>query len=67
MEFALTNHWSANAEYMHFDLGKENFRVVQSTALNPVQIFADAKTNGDTVRIGLNYHFHAMREPQPFK
>ena len=23
MEFALTDRWSAKAEYMHYDLGKE--------------------------------------------
>ena len=61
MEFALTNHWSAKAEYLHYDLGKETYQVTT----NPE--FVSADTKGDTVRLGVNYHFHQTREPRPLK
>jgi opacity protein-like surface antigen len=49
MEFALTDRWSAKAEYMHFDLGSERF-----TIAHPTQ--ADVNVYGDVVRVGVNYH-----------
>ena len=55
MEFALTDRWSAKAEYMHYDLGKERF--VTSTVGGAPADIADIDTRGDTVRIGVNYHF----------
>jgi opacity protein-like surface antigen len=55
MEFALTDRWSAKAEYMHYDLGEERF-VVSTLGGVPADI-ADITTRGDTVRIGVNYHF----------
>jgi opacity protein-like surface antigen len=59
MEFALTNHWSAKAEYQHFDLGKERF-VVSTVGGTPVDV-ADIETRGDTVRVGVNLHFYPVR------
>jgi len=59
MEFALTDRFSAKAEYMHYDLGSTTF----VTGPTPVEV----DTQGDTVRIGVNYHLHAMREPAPLK
>jgi opacity protein-like surface antigen len=50
MEFALTDRWSAKAEYMHHDLGSDTFAV----GAGPL---VDATTKGDTVRIGVNLHF----------
>jgi opacity protein-like surface antigen len=50
MEFALTNRWSAKAEYMHYEFPQDTFTVAQNVTPN-------ATTSGDTVRIGLNYHF----------
>jgi opacity protein-like surface antigen len=50
MEFALTNRWSAKAEYMHYEFPRDTFTVAQNATSN-------ATTSGDTVRIGLNYHF----------
>jgi opacity protein-like surface antigen len=64
MEFALTDRFSAKAEYMHYDLGSDTFTTFVfpgSTGLT------DVDTKGDTVRIGVNYHLHAMREPAPLK
>jgi opacity protein-like surface antigen len=49
MEFALTNKWSAKAEYMFYDLGSADF------AIDP-PLVADAKTHGSIARIGVNYH-----------
>ena len=50
MEFALTDRWSAKAEYMYYDLGQESYRIDNN-------LIADADTQGSTVRIGVNYHF----------
>src|SRR5262245_44175485 len=54
MEFALTDRWSAKAEYMHYDLGKERFVITTGGVLSEA---VDIDTRGDTVRIGVNYHF----------
>jgi outer membrane immunogenic protein len=61
MEFALTNNWSAKAEYLHFDLGEKTF----APSINPLDR-AKVDTQGDTVRIGVNYHFH-REEALPLK
>jgi opacity protein-like surface antigen len=50
MEYALTERWSAKAEYMHYGFSQHAFTVAQNT-------IADATTAGDIVRVGLNYHF----------
>ena len=49
-EFALTDRWTARAEYMHVDLGSGVFDVFSG---NPC-CFADLDTTADTVRVGLN-------------
>jgi outer membrane immunogenic protein len=54
MEFALTNHVSAKAEYMYFDLGKEHFTVDNNLRV-------DGDTRGSTVRIGINLHFNPVQ------
>ena len=51
MEFALTDRWSAKAEYMYYDLGKGSFRTFVGDPGTNVD------TQGSTVRIGVNYHF----------
>jgi opacity protein-like surface antigen len=62
MEFALTNHVSAKAEWMHYKLGEENFQV--STGPE----FADIRADVNVVRIGINVHLHPMRrEERPLK
>jgi opacity protein-like surface antigen len=50
VEFALTDRWSARAEYMHYEFTPAAFTVAQNETAN-------VKTAGDTVRIGVNYHF----------
>jgi opacity protein-like surface antigen len=50
MEFALTDRWSAKAEYIHYWFPQYAFAVGQGATAN-------ATTAGDTVRIGVNYHF----------
>jgi opacity protein-like surface antigen len=61
MEFALTDRWSAKAEYMHYDLGKETF-----TVDNNLRVQGD--TQGSTVRIGVNLHLNPVqREVAPIK
>jgi outer membrane immunogenic protein len=59
MEFALSDRWSARAEYMHYDLGSANFNIDNG-------FVADAATRGETVRLGASYHFHRP-EPVPLK
>jgi opacity protein-like surface antigen len=65
MEFALTQRWSAKAEYMHYDLGSEKFEVIGPTSGTPAT-FVKADTAGDTVRVGINYHFQS-EAPVPLK
>jgi outer membrane immunogenic protein len=50
MEFALTDRWSAKAEFMHYEFPQYPFAVAQNATAN-------ASTAGDVVRIGVNYHF----------
>jgi opacity protein-like surface antigen len=50
MEYALTDRWSAKAEYMHYEFPHDSFTVAQNVTSN-------TSTAGDTVRIGVNYHF----------
>jgi outer membrane autotransporter protein len=50
MEFALTERWSAKAEYLHYDLGAETFHATVSPASRP-----EIATEGDLVRVGVNY------------
>jgi opacity protein-like surface antigen len=50
MEYALTDSWSAKAEYMHYGFPQSAFAVAQNTTAN-------ATTEGNIVRIGVNYHF----------
>ncbi len=52
MEFALTDRWSAKAEYMHYDLGSSTY----TTDVNGLKV--DANTSGDIVRVGVNYHLY---------
>ena len=54
MEFALTNHVSAKAEYMYFDLGKEHYTVDNNLRV-------DGDTRGSAVRIGINLHFNPVQ------
>jgi opacity protein-like surface antigen len=53
MEFALTDKWSAQAEYMHYDLGKETYVTYTRNGTNGLTEIA---TQGDLVRVGVNYH-----------
>ena len=55
MEFALTDRWSAKAEYMHYELNKDSFHVANS-AVDGSPLSAETGAAGDTVRVGVNYH-----------
>jgi opacity protein-like surface antigen len=50
MEYALTDRWSAKAEYMHYEFPAYAFAIAQGATAN-------ASTSGDLVRVGVNYHF----------
>jgi len=52
-EFALTQNWSAKGEWMYYDLGSEHFIVNSPANLGLIA----AGTTGQTVRVGVNYHF----------
>ena len=60
MEFALTDRWSAKAEYMYYDLGKETYKVDFNSLV-------DGDTRGSTVRIGLNLHLNPVQREAPLK
>jgi opacity protein-like surface antigen len=64
MEFALTDRWSAKAEYMHYDLGSDTyttFVLPGSTGLT------DVETRGEIVRVGVNLHFNPVQREVPLK
>jgi opacity protein-like surface antigen len=61
-EVFLADHWSAKAEYMHYDLGKDRYTIDSSGAGQ-----VDATTVGDTVRVGMNYHLDNLKEAEPLK
>jgi opacity protein-like surface antigen len=61
MEFALTNRWSAKAEYMHYDLGKDKFTTFFGDP------GTDVTTRGDIVRVGVNLHFNSVQTEIPLK
>jgi opacity protein-like surface antigen len=50
MEYALTDRWSAKAEYMYYGFPQYASTVAQN-------VTANATTAGNIVRIGVNYHF----------
>lgn len=50
MEFALTDRWSAKAEYMHYELERFSFAPTDHPDDG-----AEATTQGDVVRVGVNY------------
>ena len=54
MEFAVSDRWSAKAEYMHYDLGSNTYTTFATPGFTGL---TDADTRGDLVRIGINYHF----------
>jgi opacity protein-like surface antigen len=60
VEFALTDRWSAKAEYMHYDFGKDRYTV-------DFGLPVDATTRADVARIGLNLHFNPVQRELPLK
>ncbi len=61
MEFALSDSWSAKAEYMHYELGKQSFDLGSiPMEFGGVTSPVDAKTKGDSVQIGINYHLGSL-------
>ena len=60
MEFALTDRFSAKAEYMHYDLGTDTYKVDNG-------LLVDGSTKGDIVRVGVNLHFNPVQREMPLK
>ncbi|WP_298627620.1 outer membrane beta-barrel protein [uncultured Legionella sp.] len=64
-EWAVTPCWSVKAEYMYYDLGSTQgyLSLAQNLATTPVLSFAASSVKsstdftGNTVRVGVNYHF----------
>ena len=61
MEFALSDRWSAKAEYMHYDLGRDTFTTFVGDPGTQVD------TRGDVVRVGVNLHFNPVQREMPLK
>jgi opacity protein-like surface antigen len=59
MDFAIADKWSVRAEYMHYDLGKDQF------IEGPTPVNVDVK--GDVVRFGTSYHFNTVQREVPLK
>ncbi|KPF73088.1 hypothetical protein IP69_00490 [Bosea sp. AAP35] len=58
VEYAFTNNLSLKAEYLYYDLGKQNVAVNQvNFALAPGSYVSRMENNGHIVRAGLNYRF----------
>jgi outer membrane immunogenic protein len=53
LEWALTDYWSAKAEYLYIDFGNG-----PTIALTPAVNFVSGKMTDNIVRLGVNYHFH---------
>jgi outer membrane immunogenic protein len=51
LEWGFAQNWSARAEYLHLDLGKQSFMFPLAQQRN------DAKVNLDVARLGVNYKF----------
>ena len=51
LEFALTDAWSARAEYMHYEFPEKTFTI------DGAGDQASVSAKGDSVTIGVNYHF----------
>ncbi len=55
IEAMLTPNWSAKAEYLYTDLGKDSFTVPTTAA--GIVFDVSAEYHQQIVRVGLNYHF----------
>jgi opacity protein-like surface antigen len=62
MEFALTDRWSAKAEYMRYEFDAERFRVTDAATS-----LWDIDTSTNVFRIGVNLHMHPLRSEKPLK
>ena len=57
VEYALTNNWTIKAEYLYYRLGDQSY-AAQPVEANPPNIVGHTfSTNGDIVRVGVNYKF----------
>ncbi|HJT45154.1 MAG TPA: outer membrane protein [Chthoniobacterales bacterium] len=61
IEYALNNHWSVRAEYLHYDLGDEDSTAHQLTGGvpqgPPFAVHYNFDTAGEIVRGGINFKF----------
>jgi outer membrane immunogenic protein len=61
VEYALTNHWTVRAEYLHYDLGDEhrtqNELIGGVPAGPPFFVRYNFETSGEIVRAGFNFKF----------
>jgi outer membrane immunogenic protein len=60
LEYSLTKEWSLKGEYIHFDLGSEDFTV---TSAFKVQSRFKEDLIVDTVKAGVNYHVGSVYAP----
>ena len=61
LEYAISNHWSVRAEYLHYDLGNESRTQNELTGGvrqgPPFFVHYNFETSGEIVRGGLNFKF----------
>jgi outer membrane immunogenic protein len=71
VEWKLAHGWSLKAEYLHMDLGKEDYLFKGTTYHgNPANFDTDSFASDltlDTVKVGLNYRFGEREAPVPLK
>jgi outer membrane immunogenic protein len=61
VEYAINNHWTVRAEYLHYDLGDESRtgaeRFLDAPTGSPFAVRYNFETAGNIVRGGLNFKF----------
>ncbi len=54
IEYAITQHWSVKAEYLHIDLGSKTIDALPAFTLRHL---VSVKTTAEIGRFGVNYRF----------
>jgi outer membrane immunogenic protein len=57
-EWAFAQHWSAKAEFLHFDLGSTTLFAAPLAPNPPLVVQSVVKTTGNLFRLGVNFRFN---------
>lgn len=56
-EYALTDHWSAKAEYLYLDFGRADYAGIFLPGFGGIPFSVNTKLTMQTARVGVNYRF----------